>query len=166
MPQAPLTAAGLLTALSELGITHLVWLPDSESGFLYQALREFPSLTLVPVAREGESIAIAAGLLAGGERPAVVMQSTGFYESGDSLRGMAIDYHLPLLLVIGYRGYVASGDIADSAARYLEPILRTWEVPYHLLMSDDDLLKVRRAWVEAQERRGPVAVLLGLEYQA
>ncbi|MBI4494926.1 MAG: hypothetical protein HY690_19300 [Chloroflexi bacterium] len=168
MPQElpALTTRGMLDMLRELGVTHVVWLPDGESGFLYQALAESPDLHLVPIAREGEAVAIATGLLAGGKRPVVIIQSTGFYESGDSLRGMAIDYHLPLLLLIGYRGYNPHGPTDDSAARFLEPILQAWELPYYLLLSDDDLELVRRAYQEARQRPGPVAVLLAREYQA
>ena len=161
-----LTAQGVLATLRELGVSHVVWLPDSESGFLYQALKQSPQLQIVPVSREGEAIPIAAGLLAGGKRPIVIMQSTGLYESGDSLRGMAIDYGLPIVLLIGYRGYRPDGPMEDSAARFLEPILKAWEVPYRLIMSDDDLGAINEAFEEAKRRRGPVAVLLGQEYQA
>lgn len=158
-----LTARGLLDALREAAVTHAVWLPDSESGFLYQAMAESPDLELVPVCREGEAAAIAAGLLVGGKRPVVIIQSTGFFESGDSLRGIAIDCHLPLVFLIGYRGYKPHGPMQDSAARYLEPMLKTWGVPYSIVMSDSDLDRVRRAFQDAQERSGPVAVLLGQE---
>ncbi|MGH2350264.1 MAG: hypothetical protein ACRDJN_01450, partial [Chloroflexota bacterium] len=56
-----LTAAGVIGALKRCGITHLVWLPDSEAGFLYEALRRDPDITLVPVCREGEAMAVALG---------------------------------------------------------------------------------------------------------
>ncbi|MBI4495235.1 MAG: hypothetical protein HY690_20870 [Chloroflexi bacterium] len=161
-----LTTRGMLDTLRELGVTHVVWLPDSESGFLYRALAESPDLHLVPIAREGEAVAIAAGLLAGGKRPVVIVQSTGFYESGDSLRGLAIDCRLPLLLLIGYRGYNPHGPTNDSAARFLEPVLKAWELPTSVLLSDADLHLVQRAYHQARQRPGPVAVLLGREYQA
>lgn len=165
--EAPtLTARAMLQTLRQLGITHIVWLPDSESGHLFHALAQNPDLHLVPVAREGETIAIAAGLMAGGKRPVVVIQSTGFFESGDSVRGLALDCRLPLLMVIGYRGYVPDGPLTDSAARYLEPMLKTWGIPYYLILSDDDLPVVQRAYQEARERSAPVAVLLGREYAA
>ena len=49
------------TVLGEMkknGVTHVVWLPDSETGFMYQAILQSP-IALVPVCREGESMAIA-----------------------------------------------------------------------------------------------------------
>ena len=33
------------------GVTHVVWLPDSETNFLYTLMKAEPSLTLVAVAR-------------------------------------------------------------------------------------------------------------------
>ena len=90
----------------------------------------------------------------------------GLYESGDSLRGMAIDYQLPLLFLIGYRGYEGGRPSADSAATYLEPVLKAWGIPYHLIESDTSLHVIRQAYREAQERPGPVAVLIGREYEA
>jgi sulfopyruvate decarboxylase TPP-binding subunit len=162
----PLTARRFLEEVKACGFTHVVWLPDSESGHLYEALRGNPALTLVPVAREGEAIPIALGLLIGGKEPLVLMQSTGFFEQGDSLRGLAIDLALPLVLCIGYRGWTREGSLTDSAAIYLEPVLQAWGLPYYLLETDDDVGVVRKALVEARERPGPVAVLIGNEYEA
>jgi sulfopyruvate decarboxylase TPP-binding subunit len=161
---APLTARNMVDTLIGCGITHVVWLPDTESGFLFETLRDESRLQLVPVCREGETVPIAAGLLVAGQKPVVIIQSTGLYESGDSLRGLAIDYKLPILLLVGYRGYEGGRPSADSAATYLEPILKAWNVPYYLIDSNSSLEVVPRAYREAQERPGPVAVLIGREY--
>ena len=163
---APLTARSVVDSLIGCGTTHVVWLPDTESGFLYETLRDEPQLRLVPVCREGEAVPVAAGLLVAGQKPVIIIQSTGLYESGDSLRGMAIDYQLPLLFLIGYRGYEGGRPSADSAATYLEPVLKAWGIPYHLIESDTSLHVIRQAYREAQERPGPVAVLIGREYEA
>lgn len=161
---ASLTARKVVDTLVERGFTHVVWLPDTESGFLYETLRDEARLRLVPICREGEAVPIAHGLYATGKKPVVIIQSTGLYESGDSLRGMAIDYRLPLLFLIGYRGYAGGRPSSDSAATFLEPILRAWGVPYYLIESDADLGVIETADREAQERSGPVAVLIGREY--
>ena len=107
---ATLQAATVLDELGRCGVTHIVWLPDSETGFMYERMLE-SQFTLVPVCREGESMAIAAGLIMGGKRPVVLIQSTGLYESGDSVRGLCLDLQLPLLLMIGYRGFPGRGRI-------------------------------------------------------
>ena len=90
-----LTARVMVDTLKRCGVTHMVWLPDTESGFLYQTLRDDPELTLVPVSREGETIPIALGLLVGGKQPVVCIQNTGLFESVDSVRGLWYDLQLP-----------------------------------------------------------------------
>jgi sulfopyruvate decarboxylase TPP-binding subunit len=161
---ATLQAATVLDELARCGVTHVVWLPDSETGYMYEAMRTSP-LTLVPVCREGESMAIAAGLTMGGKRPVVLIQSTGFYESGDSVRGLCLDLNLPLLLMIGYRGYPGRGrPPADSAARFLEPILDTWGIPHDTVDSDSTCHFISEAFQQARTTSHPVAVLMGKEY--
>jgi len=162
---ATLQAATVLDELYRCGVTHVVWLPDSETGYMYEAICDSTFLTLVPVCREGESIAIAAGLFMGGKRPVVLIQSTGFFESGDSVRGLALDLKLPLLLMIGYRGYRGEGQpLVDSAARFLEPILDAWGIPHFVVESDRTCSRISEAHQQAAASSHPVAILMGQEY--
>ncbi len=73
-------------ALTELEITHVVWLPDSGLGPWEEAIEASPQVQLVRVCREGEAWTVAAGLALGGKRPLVMIQTTGLFESGDALR--------------------------------------------------------------------------------
>lgn len=151
-------------ALVRSGVTHVVWLPDTETASLLEALQGQELLRLVPIAREGEAIPIAAGLWAGGRRPAVLIQSTGFFEAGDSLRGIGLDLGLPLVMFVGYRGYRRYGPITDSAAIHLEPVLKAWGIPYDLLQDDADLPLVQEAFDQAERERRLVALLIAAEY--
>ena len=103
MPELRLTPAPILEQLKKNDVTHVVWLPDSETNFMYQRMVAESSIDLVPVCREGESMAIAAGLWVGGKKPVVLIQNTGLFESGDSIRGLTLDIDFPLVLMIGYR---------------------------------------------------------------
>lgn len=159
-----LTAATVLDELARCSVTHIVWLPDSETGFMYQAMVK-SDFTLVPVCREGEAVPIAAGLIAGGKKPVVLIQSTGFFESGDSVRGLALDLKLPLLIMIGYRGFAGhEGNLTDSAARFLEPILDAWRIPHQLIRSDADCHFISDMQARALQDGHPTAVLFGSEY--
>jgi sulfopyruvate decarboxylase TPP-binding subunit len=162
-------ARAAVEQLVACGVTHVVWLPDSESGFMYEALTQAEAdgrLRLVPICREGEAVPLAFGLLLGGKRPAILIQNTGFFEAGDSLRGQAIDLGLPLVLLIGYRGWQPNrADMRDTAGIYLEPILQAWGVPYHLVAEPAALPRIREAFDEAQQRQGPVAVLIAGEWE-
>ena len=162
--QALLSPQTIIEEFRKNGVTHVVSLPDSETNWMYQLLEAEPTLDLIPVSREGESIAIAAGLIAGGKKPVVLIQNTGMFESGDSIRGMALDLNLPMVMLIGYRGWTRHGVTPDSAARFTEPILRAWGVNYYLVEHDGDAERISLAFEEAQRASQPVAVLVGDEY--
>jgi len=158
-----LTADKIIAELKKCGITHIVCLPDGETQFLYDAITSRSDFALVPVCREGEAIAIAAGLILGGKVPVVLHQNTGFFESGDSVRGSALDLHLPLLLFIGYRGWRHNSPLTDSAAVFIEPVLDAWGIKHYLMETDEDVGIISLAWKEAHENQKPVAILIGKE---
>lgn len=160
-----LTAQRVIDQIMKCGITHIVWLPDTETRFMYDAMVRQPGLTLVPICREGEAIAVAAGLIIGGKKAMVLHQNTGFLESGDSVRGIALDLKLPLLLMLGYRGWQRGVPMTDTAAIYLEPILNAWGINYYFLEADEDLRKISMAYEEANKTKRPVAVLVTRGYK-
>ncbi len=152
----------LVQALKRCGVTHVVWIPDSETGRWEAALRAEPDVKLVRVCREGEAIAVAAGLLIGGQFPVVVIQCTGLFEAGDALRNVVHDLKLPLFLIIGLRSYFAAkkGPTFDTCPVFTEPILRAWNIPYRLIDEKgtiDDLAAVGQA---AKSSGKAAAVLL------
>jgi sulfopyruvate decarboxylase TPP-binding subunit len=153
----------ILNELKKWNVTHAVGLPDNGSRALYELLRGDPALRVVSVCREGEAYAVASGLYVGGARPFVLIQNTGFLESGDGFRGTAHNMAAPLVSLIGYRGYASlapGSSRVDTAASFLEPTLRAWGMPYHTLVSDADVPVVSEAFREAEEGSRPVAVLL------
>jgi sulfopyruvate decarboxylase TPP-binding subunit len=101
----PLSADELLELLESEGVTHVVGLPDNDTAPLLDMLADHPRVRLVRVAREGEAFALAAGLWVGGATPVVVIQNTGLLEAGDALRGTASRMGVPLVMLIGYRGF-------------------------------------------------------------
>ena len=164
MPELRLRPQPILDQLKKNGVTHVVWLPDSETNFMYEQMASDSKLSLVPVSREGETMAIAAGLWVGGKKPVVLIQNTGMFESGDSIRGLSLDINLPLVMMVGYRGWTRHGVVSDSAARFTEPILHAWGINYYLVESDEDVDRISIAFDEADKTMRPVACLMGAEY--
>lgn len=151
----------IVAGLLDLDITHAVGVADNMSRFIFDELNEDPSVSVVPVCREGEAWAIASGLWVGGKRPVVLIQNTGFLEAGDALRGTAVDMGVPLPALIGYRGYRSlSTPTPDSVASLFEPTLRAWGLPYHFLQKNKEGETLRAAFMEAQSLSQPVAVLM------
>ena len=155
------TPRALVDALVENGVTHVPYLPDSEHAATYELLVDHPSIRLVRIAREGEALAVAAGLVVGGKRPLPMIQNTGFFESGDSIRGFGVAKDaLPMVIMIGYRGWMAGGPMRDTAAVYTEPILRAWGIPYRTIVADSDLHMLAESFEEAERTQRLSAVLL------
>ena len=161
------SASKTLAALKSLGFTHVLAIPDSESALLYTAIEKDPDIDLILPTREGESIAIAAGLWTGGQKPLVLIQNTGFMEAGDSLRGCGLGPRVPLRLMVGWRGYgnaIAEKKPIDSAYTYTEPLLEAWGIPTWHLMCSDDLPAIEQMDRTAEETSLPAAVITGYAF--
>ena len=127
--------ADFVAALRNSGVTHVVYIPDSSLGLWEPALASAGSPCLIRPTREGEGLAIAAGLLLGGAVPVVVIQCTGLFEAGDALRNVVHDLGLPLCLVVGVRSWHASraGARPTTVRRLPTPILDAWQIPHSLI---------------------------------
>jgi sulfopyruvate decarboxylase TPP-binding subunit len=129
----------IATLLHSLSITHVVTVPDSTIGPWQEAIAA-SGITLVRVCREGEAWTVAAGLLLGGTRPLVMIQCTGFFESGDALRNVLHDWRLPVLSVIGYRSYLNQETLpGDTCLVFTEPVLDAWKMDYRLIRDRSEL---------------------------
>jgi sulfopyruvate decarboxylase subunit alpha len=157
-----LDGPAVVAALKAGGVTHVVWLPDSDLGTWEAALAAPDGLPLIRVCREGEAFAIAAGLLLGGKQPVVVIQCTGLFEAGDALRNVIYDLKLPLFFIVGVRSYYAhrNRQSKDSCPVFTEPILKAWQVPYTLLDERHSADDLARAYQTARAYGGPAAVLI------
>ncbi len=133
-------AQQVVALLERLEITHVVIIPDSTLGQWEDAIRSCPDIEYVGVCREGEAWAVAAGLYLGGARPLVMIQCTGLFESGDSLRNALFDYQLPLFALIGYRSYLNQSTLpGDTCLVFTEPVLEAWGMDWALYDQVDDL---------------------------
>jgi sulfopyruvate decarboxylase TPP-binding subunit len=157
-----LDGPSVVAALKECGISHVIWIPDSELGAWEPALSASRDVQLVRVCREGEALAVAAGLLLGGRQPIVVIQCTGLFEAGDALRNVVHDLGLPLFLIVGLRGYYAyqQGTTRDTCPVFAEPILRAWRLPYELFDRRHTAADLATAYRTAQAEHRAGAVLI------
>ena len=159
-----LNPATLLEQMKKNGVTHVVWLPDSETNWLYVLMKAEPSLRLVPVGRESLAFSAAAGLSIGGKKPIILIQNTGLMDSGWSLTGWSIGLNIPVVLMVGYRGWTRHGVTTDRAAIYTERFLNAYNISYYLVETDADADRISIAFEEAHKTQRPVAVLIGDDY--
>lgn len=149
-------------ALKQSGITHVVWIPDTELGAWNAALSLADGLTLIRVCREGEAFAVAAGLHLGGKQPIVIIQCTGLFEAGDALRNVLHDMKLPLFLIVGVRSWYAlqKGGTPDTCPVFTEPIMRAWQIPFVLLDNQNTAADLAGAIQQARAENRAGAALI------
>jgi sulfopyruvate decarboxylase TPP-binding subunit len=157
-----LDGPSVAVALQACGVTHVIWVPDSELGTWEPALTAAPGLTLVRVCREGEAFVVAAGLLLGGKKPLVLLQCTGLFEAGDAMRNVVHDLKLPIFFVVGVRNWYPhlEGKTADSCPVFTEPIMQAWKIPYQFLDNRNTADDLAAAYRQAQAENRAGAVLL------
>ena len=155
------TPEEIVAAFTELGITHVVWIPDTTTGQWDDALQVAPNIKLIQVCREGEAWAIAAGRYLGGARPIVVIQCTGLFESGDAMRNIVHDYKLPIYGLVGYRSYLNASSIpGDTCLKFTEPVLNAWALDTLFIDSEEKKPKFAEHYRACAEKNVPGIALM------
>ena len=158
-----LSSEKIVQAFEKEGVTHVVGVPDNGSRALFERLWAHPNIEVILTSREGEAFGLASGLYLGGATPLVLIQNTGFFEAGDAFRGTAYNMGLPIVMLVGYRGYKTMEPDAqrvDTAATFFEPTLNAWQIPYTAMHEDGDIEQVPAAFTKARETSLPTAVLI------
>ena len=155
------TPEEIVAAFTELGITHVVWIPDTTTGQWDNALQAAPEIQLIQVCREGEAWALAAGLYLGGAKPIVVIQCTGFFESGDAMRNIVHDYKLPIFGLVGYRSYLNASSLpGDTCLKFTEPVLEAWALNTVFIDCEEKKPKLAKHYRACVENNVPGIALM------
>ena len=140
--------------------------PDTHQRTVLAALDKEQAIRVLTCATEDEAATVAAGLYIGREPCVLMIQHAGLYASVNTLRGVAMDGRVPILYMIGLLSRErdrAPRESRHSMVRFCEPLLDTFGVPHAQLEGPDDVHLIPEYYRRAQERRGPAAVLVGLE---
>lgn len=160
-----LLGADILEAFKASGIEFVVSLPDivTSEGLLGPLARD-PGIRHIRVCKEDEGVAICAGLSFCDRRGLLMMQSTGMYDSVNAIRAVAVEYALPICMLVGLQGAEPDEDPRDSPkhiVRVAQPVLDALGVEHHLLQHRDDVAKIKPAIDRAYAESHPVALLVG-----
>jgi sulfopyruvate decarboxylase subunit alpha len=150
----------IVESMKEAGVSFVTSLPDANLQKLLALVDADPELTHVTLAREEEGIGICAGAYMGGLTPAIIMQNGGFLNSCNALTTTALNFNIPILLLIYY-----AGDLGDEGFSMLgsvtEPVLRGIGIRYQVLRRLEEIKRIiKGASTLAIDSRRPVAVLL------
>jgi sulfopyruvate decarboxylase subunit alpha len=119
----------------------------------------------IPVTREEEGVGLCAGAWMGGRKPALIMQNSGLGNSINALASLDFLYDIPLLMIISHRGCEGETIAGQVPMGKLTPkLLDVMEVPRFSPKPAGAEEMVEQAWSLAASRKGPVAVLLDLQF--
>jgi sulfopyruvate decarboxylase TPP-binding subunit len=167
MADYPLTAAAIKNEFKRAGIGFVVALPDRvTSHYLLKGLIADPDYKVVQVCKEDEGVSICSGLYAAGHKSVFMMQYTGFLDSINAIRGVAVEGHFPVVMIVGLLG--KEPDVAPSKSKkygvkIIEPILDVMGIEHYLIERDTDAQKIGQAIEKSFANSAPSAILIGRE---
>jgi sulfopyruvate decarboxylase TPP-binding subunit len=163
--QAALTGANIIAAIKQSGVEFILAVPDivTSKGLLFPIAAD-KDLKLVRVCKEDECVGIAAGLSYGDKRALILIQYTGFLDSLNAIRAVAVEYKQPIVMMVGLLGHEPDRQPTESGrygVRIIEPICDAMGIPHHLISQDSDVAKIKPAIDKAYAESSPVAMLIG-----
>jgi sulfopyruvate decarboxylase subunit alpha len=160
-----LTGGGIIAAIKASGIEYVLSVPDIvTSAGLLAPIAQDKELKLIRVCKEDECVGIASGLSYCDKRALILIQHTGFLDSLNAIRGVAVEYKQPICMMVGLLQH--DPDLAPSASprygvRIIEPILDDMGIRHHLIAVDADVAKIAPAIQAAYREPHPVVFLIG-----
>jgi sulfopyruvate decarboxylase TPP-binding subunit len=157
------TAEVILEAIAEVGITHVVIVPDTHQRSVLERLQH----TGPPVLRcatEADVMGVSAGLWMAGARPLVMIQQLGIYAGANSLRAFANEHQVPICMLAGLYARDVELPVEEnpgSAVRLAIPILQVLGVRTTLIETAEQAPEIAPALAAAFEQGIASAVLLG-----
>ncbi len=161
--ESSISAQEFWAVLKERGYTFYAGVPDSTFGSAYGALMDDPDIHYVPAVREDIALGVASGAYFAGGKGAVVMQNSGLGNVVNSLTSFSLMYRIPVLLIVGWRGY--GGPPNDAPEHWImgektPEILAMLDVPFEVLEPQRLEDGLDRLTARMDERSVPGALLV------
>lgn len=160
-----LSGSAIIAAIKASGIQYVLSVPDiTTSSGLLGPIAQDQSLRLIRVCKEDECIGIASGLSYSDKRALILIQNTGFLDSINAIRGIAVEYKQPICMMVGLLQHEPEREPRASSrygVRIVEPILDDMGIVHHLVAADADIGKIKPAIEKAYAESAPVAFLIG-----
>jgi sulfopyruvate decarboxylase subunit alpha len=156
---------GILREIAASGVEFVVSVPDiTTSEGLLRPLAKASRPRLIRVCKEDEGVGICAGLAYTGERALLLIQQTGLLDSINAVRGVAVEYALPICMMVGLlekEPGVPPRQSKRYGIRIVEPILDAMGIPYHEIETDADIGLIKPAIDKAYAASQPTVLLIG-----
>ncbi|HUI12261.1 MAG TPA: thiamine pyrophosphate-binding protein [Xanthobacteraceae bacterium] len=165
-PGSPaLSGSAIIAAIKASGIEYVLSVPDiTTSSGLLAPIAQDKGFRLIRVCKEDECIGIASGLSYCDKRALILIQHTGFLDSINAIRGIAVEYKQPICMMVGLLQHEPEREPRASSrygVRIMEPILDDIGIAHHLISAEADVAKIQPAIEKAYRESGPVTLLIG-----
>jgi sulfopyruvate decarboxylase TPP-binding subunit len=163
--QPSLSGTNIIQQLKASGIEFVISVPDiTTAAGLLAPLEKASDPRLIRVCKEDEGVGICAGLAHTGKRALLLIQQTGMLDSINAIRGVAVEYSLPICMMVGLlekEPDVRPRESKRYGVRIVEPILDAMGIVYHEIEGEADVAKIRPAIDDAYAKSQPVVLLIG-----
>ena len=155
----------IIEQLKAYNVRFLSYVPDACGEHILRAAREDAFFDILPLAREEEGVGVVTGQYLVGERGAILMPTSGVGNSINAFASLAIPYHIPMPVFIGWRGALGEFNATQvPMGQALVPILESLNIPHFILSRPEEVeVRVNGALKLAFVLEQPVAVLISTE---
>ena len=160
-----LSGESIIREIKASGIDFVISVPDiTTSEGLLRPLAKETNPRLIRICKEDEGVGICAGLAHTGKRALLLIQQTGMLDSINAIRGVAVEYSLPVCMMVGLLEKEVGVPPRQSkkyGVRIVEPILDAMGIDYHEIEHQADVPKIKPAIDAAYARSKPTVILIG-----
>ncbi len=162
---AGVEGAAIVEAIKRSGVEFVISVPDRvTSETVLRRVASDSALRLVRVCKEDEGVSICAALSFCGKRAVLLMQNTGLLDSVNALRGIAVEYRLPVVMMVGLLAHESDAPPVQSRSygvRIVTPILDAMGIEHEFLHGAGDEQRIAPAIERAYVNSPPLVLLVG-----
>jgi sulfopyruvate decarboxylase subunit alpha len=162
---AAISGKAIIDAIKRGGVKFVVSVPDRvTSETVLRGVAADTQLKLVRICKEDEGVSICAALSFCDKRALLLMQNTGLLDSINALRGIAVEYQLPVVMMVGLLSHESAAPPVQSksyGARIVTPILDAMGIAYEYLHSAGDEARIAPTIERAYANSTPLVLLIG-----
>ena len=148
--------------LQKKGVDNFIGVPDSTMKFFIdEGLR---NKKIIIATKEEEAIGIGAGMILAGSPTVIFMQNAGFANSISTITSLIQLYEIPMIFLIGWRGYLKDDAPEHEKIGHIQPkLLKTLNLENKILTNNT--WKKDCKWALSKIKKNiPVALVIKREF--
>lgn len=159
-----LKGSSIIKVFEDAGVQSVVALPDIVTcETVLWPISSHSSFMFIPVCKEDEGVSICASLSYCQHRAVLLMQHTGFLDSINAIRAIAVDYQLPIVMMVGLQGIepdIKFTESKNTGIRSLVPICDALTLKHAEIKMESDALLVKDLINQAYESSSPCVIFI------